>query len=116
MKNDDAEKMLLNNASLEELIKMKIEEEFMSDLKKAKEKPKKNVVTDIKELPRDLIFSKKSVYRLFNRETGCETFINGIQAEALIGIQNNVRSKMLAGELNAFTTDNAYIKFEKAEF
>ena len=38
------------------------------------------------------------------------------EAEALIGLQNNVREKMLKGELNAFTADNVYIKFEKAEF
>ena len=33
MKNSDAEEMLLKNASLEDLIKMKIEKEFMEDLK-----------------------------------------------------------------------------------
>lgn len=37
MKNkDNIEEMLLNNASLEELIKMKIEKEFMSELKNQK--------------------------------------------------------------------------------
>ena len=45
-----------------------------------------------------------------------ETFVNGIQADALIGLQNNIREKILKGELNAFTTDEAYIKFEKAVF
>ena len=40
MKNSDAEEMLLKNASLEDLIKMKIEKEFMEDLKKSKEVPK----------------------------------------------------------------------------
>ena len=39
MKNSDAEALLLSNASLEDLIKMKIEKEFMNDLKKSKEKP-----------------------------------------------------------------------------
>lgn len=34
MKNSDVEEMLLKNASLEDLIKMKIEKEFMEDLKK----------------------------------------------------------------------------------
>jgi len=34
----------------------------------------------------------------------------------LIGLQNNIREKMLKGELNAFTTDDAYIKFDKAVF
>jgi len=56
------------------------------------------------------------VYKYFNRNTKCESFINGIQAEALIGLQNNIREKMLKGELNAFTTDDAYIKFDKAVF
>ena len=37
MKNSDAEALLLSNASLEDLIKMKIEKEFMNDLKKSKE-------------------------------------------------------------------------------
>ena len=34
----------------------------------------------------------------------------------LIGIQNNVREKMLKGQLDAFTTESAYVKFEKAVF
>ena len=67
-------------------------------------------------MPKDKIFSKYATFRYFNRNTGCETFINGIQAEALIGLQNNIREKMLKGELSAFTFDDAYIKFEKAEF
>ena len=123
MKNSDAEALLLSNASLEDLIKMKIEKEFMNDLKKffedlkkSKEKPIPKTYTNIKDLSKDKIFSKYSIYKFFNRKTGCETFINGIQADALIGLQTNVRSKMLKGELNAFTTDDAYIKFEKAEY
>lgn len=116
MKQNDAEQMLLNNASLDDLIKMKIEKEFMADLQKAKEKPQKKVYTDIKDLPKEKIFSKQSVFKLFNRNNGCETYVNGVQAEALIGIQNNIREKMLKGELSAFTTDDAYVKFEKAEF
>lgn len=116
MKNINAEEMLLNNKSLDELIKMRIEKEFMDDLKKSKEKPQKREYTDIKDLPKDKIFSKYSVFRCFNRNTKCETFVNGIQADALIGIQDAVRKKMLEGELNAFTTDDLYIKFEKAVF
>ncbi len=116
MKQNDVEQMLLNNASLEDLIKMKIEKEFMTDLEKSKQKPLKKTYTNIKDLPKEKIFSKNSVFRCFNRSTKCESFINGIQAEALIGVQNGIREKMLKGELSAFTTDDAYIKFEKAEF
>lgn len=116
MKNNDAEKILLNNASLDELIKMRIEKEFMEDFKKAKEKPKKIEYTNIKDVPKDKIFSKNSVFRCFNRNTKCETYINGIQADAYIGIQDIIRKKMLQGELDVFTTDDCYIKFEKAVF
>ena len=114
MKNNDAEERLLNNASLEEIIKMKIERNFIEDLKKSKEKKVLKTYTDIKDVPQGKIFSKSSVFRYFNRKTMCETFINGLQAEALIGLQNDVREKMAKGELNAFTTDDAYVKFEKA--
>lgn len=111
----DKEELLLGK-SLDDLIKMKIEQEFTDDIKKSKEKPKKKVYTNIKDLPKEKIFSKETVYKFFNRNTKCESYINGLQAEALIGTQNHIRSKMLNGELNAFTTENAYIKFEKAEF
>ena len=116
MKNNDAEERLLNNASLDDLIKMKIEKEFIEDLKKSKEKIPPKVYTNIKDIPSDKVFSKVSVFGYFNRKTKCETFVNGIQADALIGIQNNIREKMLKGELNAFTTETAYVKFEKAVF
>ncbi len=116
MKNNNAEERLLNNASLEDLIKMKIEREFMNDLKKSREKKALKTYTNIKDVPSEKIFSKMSVFRYFNRQTMCETFVNGIQADALIGLQNDVREKMLKGELSAFTTDDAYVKFEKAVF
>lgn len=109
----DQEQMLLG-ASLDELIKMKMEQEFMNDLKKSKEKPKTKICTQIENVPREKIFAKDTVYRYFNRNSKCETFISGVQAEALIGTQNHIREKMLQGELSAFTTDDAYIKFEKA--
>lgn len=112
--NDD-EQRLLNHASLDELIKMKMEEELKAELKKAKEKPVKQVVTDISKVPSDLIFSKKSVYRLFNRINKTETYINGVQAEAMLGLQNSIREKIQSGQMDAFSTDSAYIKFEKIE-
>ena len=116
MKDSDIEARLLSDASLDELIKMKIEKEYMSDLKKLKEKSPEKIYKNICEVPKDKIFSKEAVFKIFNRNSGCETLINGIQAEALIGTQNNIREKMLKGELDAFTTDDSYIKFEKVIF
>lgn len=113
---NEIEQRLLSQASLDELIKIKMEEELKVELEKAKEKPRKKIVTDISKVPSELIFSKEAVYRLFNRNNKTETYINGIQAEAMLGHQNNVREKVKSGQMDAFSTDNAYVKFEKVEY
>lgn len=111
MKNKDLEEILMSGASLDDLIKMKIEQEFMNEMKKSEEKFEPKILTDLKKVPKDKIFSKNAVYKIFNRNTKCETFINGIQAEALIGVQNGLREKLLNAELSAFATDDLYVKF-----
>ncbi len=115
-KDEDIEEMLLNHASLDDLIKMKIEAEFKDEMKKAKEleaKRETKIYTKINEVPKKYIFSKYAVYKFYNRRTKLETYINGIQAEALLGLQTNIRSKILNGEMSTFSTDDAYIKFEQ---
>lgn len=112
----DLEQRLLSHASLDELIKLKMEEELKSELEKAQEKPKKQIITEISKVPTELIFSKEAVYRLFNRNNKTETYINGIQAEAMLGLQNNIRDKVKSGQMDAFSTENAYVKFEKIEY
>lgn len=108
----DIEQTLLNNASIDELIRMKIEQEFKSA--KPKNSTKTKTVTDLKDVPEECIFSKDSVFRVFNRKDKSETFVNGIQAEAMIGIQPGVREKILAKVLTAFSTEDVFVKFEKA--
>ena len=108
----DVEQVLLSNASLDELIKMKIEQEFKKP--KAQKKEVKKIVTELKDVPKEKIFTKESVFRVYNRHNGSETFINGIQADAMIGAQDNVRENFLNKTLSAFSTDDAYVKFEKA--
>ncbi len=115
-KDDDIEEMLLSHASLDDLIKMKIEAEFKDEMKKAKEeaaKKERKVYTKINEVPKKYIFSKYAVYKFYNRRTKLETYINGIQAEALLGLQTNIRNKILNGEMSTFSTDDAYVKFEQ---
>ncbi len=115
MKNKDKEEMLLSGASLEDLIKMKIENELNEELAKSHKRLEKKTYTDLSEVPKHLIFSAKSTWRLFNRRNKTETFINGIQAEALIGVEHAVREKVTQGTLSAFATDEAYVKFERAQ-
>ena len=54
------------------------------------------------------------MFKLYNRLNKTETYINGTQADAMIGIQHGIREKILDGTLTAFSTDDAYVKFEKA--
>lgn len=115
MKNKDNEERLLSQASLDDLIKMKMEEELKAEFQKSKQTPKKEIVKDISKVPEDLIFSKKSVFKMFNRISKSETYLNGIQAEALIGLQTNVREKIRLGQMDAFSTEDVYVKFEYAE-
>ncbi len=106
------EQLLLNNQSLDELIKMKIEEEFKSSGQKPQKT--KRVVEKLSDCPKDKIFSNDAVFKLYNRLNKTETYINGTQADAMIGIQHGIREKILDGTLTAFSTDDAYVKFEKA--
>ena len=117
MKKDekDLEERLLSTSSLDELIKTKMEEEIKQEFDKSRQEPSKIVITDISKVPQHLIFGKSSVFRMFNRINKSETFLNGIQAEAMIGLQSSIRDKMRAGLTDAFSTDGAYVKFESIE-
>lgn len=113
---NEEEKRLLNTSSIDELIKIKMEEELKAEIQKANEKPSKQIITDIAKVPKDLIFSKHSVYKLFHRTNKTECYINGLQAEAMLGLQNAAREKIKTGQIDAFSTESAYVKFEKIEF
>lgn len=112
---NDIEQKLLSHASLDELIKIKMEEELRTEFDRAKEKPQPKVITDISQAPTDLIFSKKAVYKIFNRINKTETYLNGLQAEAMLGLQTVIREKIRSGQMDAFSTDTAYVKFEQIE-
>lgn len=117
MKNNqnELEQRLLSQASLDELIKMKMEEELKAKYEEVEKEKIKKTITEISKVPSNLIFSKYAVYKLFNRVNRTETYINGLQAEAMLGLQSNVREKIKSGQMDVFSTPNAYIRFEKVE-
>lgn len=117
MKKDekDTEQRLLNTTSLDELIKIKMEQELKEEIEKSKNPIQKKIITDISKVPSELIYSKGATYKMFNRINKSETYLNGIQAEAMLGLQNNIREKIKNGQLDAFSTDSAYVKFESVE-
>ncbi|HNW26656.1 MAG TPA: hypothetical protein PLG15_00140 [Candidatus Gastranaerophilaceae bacterium] len=111
----EIEQKLLSEVSLDELIKKKMEEEIKHEFEISKQKPQKNLITDITKVPPHLIFSKAAIYKIFNRLNKTQTFINGIQAEAMLGLQNSLRDKIRLGQIDAFSTQDAYVKFEGVE-
>lgn len=117
MKKDtnEIEQRLLNSASLDELIKMKMEEELSAEFVKSNEVVKTRLITDISQVRSDLIFSKQSVFKIFNRVNKTESYLNGLQAEAMLGLQTTIREKIKSGLMDAFSTETAYVKFEKIE-
>lgn len=110
------EDALLSGQSLDELIKIKMKEEIKTVFEKTgKLSAKTTSVTDLKEVPKEIIFSKKAVFKKFNKSNNTISFINGIQAEALLGQDNSSRERLLNAEIEVFSTDNAFVKFEYAE-
>ena len=108
------EDILLSETSFDEIIKKKMEEEIAQEAKSQKDKEKK-LVSDIKLVPKDLIFSKYSTFRVFNRVNKTQSLINGLQAEALLGLQKSVYEKLKNAEIDAFSTENEYVKFENTK-
>ncbi len=109
------EEILLKNKSIDELIRIKMQEELKNAFNKRVGKQSKVIIRNIKDVPVEKIFTKKAVFRVFNKETQIETLINGLQAEALLGMQNDVREKFKRKETDIFSTDTLFVKFESIE-
>lgn len=109
------EDALLSGKTIDELIKLKMKEEIKAAFKKVSTKFERKRVVDIKQVPKEYIFSKNAVFKKFNKTNNTISFINGIQAEALFGLDVDSREKILEGKIEVFSTDNAFIKFEYAD-
>lgn len=113
--NKDKEEMLLKGMSLDELIAMKLEEDYKKMLAEVKKPLKASQIKDITKLTEDIIFSKKSVFRTFNKMTKTESFITGLQAEGMLGLQNDVRKSLCDGKIKSFISGDNYVEFMWAE-
>lgn len=113
MKTDkETEKLLLNDAEYDKIVKMKIEREFNDELQSVNTQ-KEKVFTDIKEIPAERLFSKSAVFEVINKTSKTKSYINGVQAEGYLGADNVSRKKLLGGESSSFVSGSNYIKFVK---
>ncbi len=111
--NKDIEKILLNDAKYEALVKSKIEKEFIKEI--SNKQPKNKEITDIKKAPKNKLFTKYATYMVMNKNSKTKSYINGVQAEGFLGSQKAAREKLLSGESDSFVSDNNFIKFVKVK-
>lgn len=109
------ETALLSGKSLDELIKIKMKEEIKNTFEKVNKAPQKVRIYNIKEIPSKILFSKNTVFKKYNRQNDTTSFINGIQAEGMLGLDDISRKKLLSGEIEVFSTENSFVKFEYSE-
>ena len=109
--NKDIEKLLLNDEAYEKFINTKIEKEFLKEV--TQQDVQNKVITDIKSAPKELLFTKKAIYKVINKKSKTHSLINGIQAEAFLGAQNSDREKFLSLKTDFFVCGDNYIKFYK---
>ena len=109
------EDALISGKSIDELITIKMQEEIKNMFEKSMQKEELKRVRNIKSIPSDKIFSKNAIYKKFNKNNNTISYINGIQAEAMLGLDEISREKLIKGEIDTFSTENAYIKFEYLE-
>ena len=109
------ESALLSGKSIDELIKIKMKEEIKNTFEKVNKTPKKVKIFDIKEIPSKVLFSRNSVFKKYNKQNDTISYINGIQAEGLLGLDETSREKLLSGKIEVFSTYNSFVKFEYSE-
>lgn len=61
------------------------------------------------EVPTDAKFTEDCIYRLTHGSS--ESFINGIQAEALIGLNHNIRLNLINNYCDNFRKNGYYVSF-----
>jgi hypothetical protein len=113
MKEDkEIEKILLNDENYEKFVNSKNEKDYLSVLEKEKNKSE-SVITDIKKVPQNFLFSKDSVFVVINKISKTKSYINGIQADGFLAGQNVLRERLKSGSTDSFISGNCYIKFYK---
>lgn len=113
--NKEIEKILLNDDAYNKMVSSKIEEEFVNELKSAKSGQKKSEITDIKNVPKDKLFSKDAIFEIINKNSRTQSYINGVQAEGFLGTQYSDREKLLSGDIKSFVSGNNFVKFIKVK-
>lgn len=93
---------------IEKNLKDKIKQE-MQAAKSLAEKEK----TELKfeNLSEKELFSNRTLWKVFNRRNYTNSIINGFQAEAFLGGNDNLREEIVSHKTDCFLANHLYIEF-----
>lgn len=115
MREENIKSILLSEESLDELINRRME----ADIERRKqereaERARGNCeIEDIKQLSAKEILSKEATYLVYTKDSGEETYLNGIQINGILGLECEIRRKLTSGEISGFSTGGYHAKFVK---
>lgn len=110
--HNEIEQILLNDSEYEKITKAKLEQDFRKELNK-KSYQNSKIITDIKLVPKDKIFSKFTIFEVLNKVSKTSSKINGLQADGYLGKQNSDRIKLQSREIDSFVCGDKFVKFLK---
>ncbi len=98
------------------LIEKNLKEKMHKEIEAAKahkEEEKKDYAFE--NLSEKELFSSRSLWKVFNRRNYTNSLINGFQAEAFLGGNDNLREEILSHKTDCFLSNHLYIEFYRYE-
>ena len=94
------------------LIEKNLKEKIKEEMKAAKERPE-NEKKELKfeNMTEKELFSQRALWKVFNRRNYTNSIINGFQAEAFLGGNDNLRAEILNHKTDCFLANHLYIEF-----
>ena len=93
---------------IEKNLKERIKEEIQAAKNQKKEEKKE---LKFEELSEKELFSQRSLWKVFNRRNYTNSIINGVQAEAFLGANDNLRTEIINHKTDCFLANHLYIEF-----
>ena len=98
------------------LIEKNLKEKIHKEIDAAKNRSQsEKTEKKFQDLTQNELFSKRSVWKVFNRRNYTNSLINGLQAEAFIGNNDNIREEILSKKTDCFLSNHLYIEFYRYE-
>ena len=93
---------------IEKNLKERIREEMQAARNKKNKEKKELKFEDLSEKE---LFSQQALWKVFNRRNYTNSIINGFQAEAFLGANDNLRAEIISHKTDCFLANHLYIEF-----